>query len=301
MVSLFQNTIQTIKNISKERGKIMQKKPTVIMISNNKGGVGKTTTTIELSAALARREKKVLAIDMDPQGNLTSYVGLKIGDDYNLRDVLNNMHDYALAECELIGNKACKPTSENFDVVCGNKLLVKSMIEFSEIGDEFCLKDYIDSIEGYDYILLDCAPSKSQLYNMALLAADYCVIVTESDPGSLDGIMEIIKDIILLSRSGKPAPSILGALLTKDKMAKAQRKAYDKINDEYGATYGVYPFTTTIPDGIAATDAKEMKMSIYAYMEQGNREEKRKAKAIAKSYEQLTDEILERITIFEQN
>lgn len=282
----------------------MDKKPNVIMICNNKGGVGKTTTTIELSASLARKGKKVLTIDMDPQGNLTKYVGLELNQDVNLRDVLNNIKDYVdpLSNgCELIGKTACIPTNENFDVIRSNKLLEKASIEFSNPGDELSLKDYIDTIDGYDYIFLDCAPAKSQLYNMALLAADYCIIVAESDPGSLDGILEVVKDVILLKRNNTSAPEILGALLTKDKMARVQRDAYNTVSDVYGPKYGVYPFSTTIPDGIAATDAKVKKLSIHAFWEQGNREDKRKAKAQTVSYESLCDEMLERIDMFQHN
>lgn len=184
-----------------------------IMVSNQKGGVGKTTTTLELGAIYARKGKRVLIIDLDGQVNISMYVNAKY-DDKNIptirdvlleiKEIMNHLEAEAEKEDDMqddIITRSIQTTGEGFDIIAGHRNLSNALAEFSDTTDVFLLKELISCMEDYDYILIDSAPARSPLLNMGYVAADYCLILTEADKASQDGVKQVVTDIKLLKKN----------------------------------------------------------------------------------------------------
>ena len=283
-----------------------------IMVSNQKGGVGKTTTTLELGAIYARKGKRVLVIDLDGQVNLSMYVNARY-DDKNIptiRDVLLEIkdilkhsepetdHDADDEEEEDIITKSIQTTSEGFDIIAGHRNLSNALAEFSDITDVFLLKELISCLEDYDYILIDSAPARSPLLNMGYVAANYCLILTEADKASQDGVRQVVTDIKLLKKSNMSDIVILGILLNKNEDLKNQEEAYEDLC-AFGKTNDCMPFETIISKAAGATTAKNMYKSIHAYKDTRGID-KRGIQGILKDFENLADEIEKRIKKIER-
>lgn len=281
------------------------------MVSNQKGGVGKTTTTLELGAIYARKGKRVLVIDLDGQVNLSMYVNAKY-DDKNIptiRDVLleikeilkqseleitNDMED---GEDDII-TRSIQTTDEGFDIIAGHRNLSNALAEFSDTTDVFLLKELISCLDDYDYILIDSAPARSPLLNMGYVAADYCLILTEADKASQDGVKQVVTDIKLLKKSKMSNIVILGILLNKNEDLKNQEEAYEDLC-VFGKTNGCMPFETIISKAASATTAKNMYKSIHAYRDTKGIN-KRSVQGILADFENLAIEIEKRIKKLEK-
>lgn len=277
-----------------------------IMVSNQKGGVGKTTTTLELGAIYARKGKRVLVIDLDGQVNLSMYVNAKY-DDKNIptiRDVLLEIKeimknpeletddDMEDGEADII-TRSIQTTGEGFDIIAGHRNLSNALAEFSDTIDVFLLKELISCLEDYDYILIDSAPARSPLLNMGYVAADYCLILTEADKASQDGVKQVVTDIKLLKKSKMSDIVILGILLNKNEDLKNQEEAYQDLC-VFGKTNDCMPFETVISKAAGATTAKNMYKSIHAYRETKGID-KRSIQGILTDFENLAVEIEKRI------
>ena len=282
-----------------------------IMVSNQKGGVGKTTTTLELGAIYARKGKRVLVIDLDGQVNLSMYVNAKY-DDKNIptiRDVLLEIkeilkhsepekdEDTDDGEEDII-TKSIQTTREGFDIIAGHRNLSNALAEFSDITDVFLLKELISCLEDYDYILIDSAPARSPLLNMGYVAANYCLILTEADKASQDGVRQVVTDIKLLKKSNMSDIVILGILLNKNEDLKNQEEAYEDLC-AFGKTNDCMPFETIISKAAGATTAKNMYKSIHAYKDTRGID-KRGIQGILKDFDNLADEIEKRIKKIER-
>lgn len=282
-----------------------------IMVSNQKGGVGKTTTTLELGAIYARKGKRVLVIDLDGQVNLSMYANAKY-DDKNIptiRDVLLEIkeilkhseperdEDTDDGEEDII-TKSIQTTSEGFDIIAGHRNLSNALAEFSDITDVFLLKELISCLEDYDYILIDSAPARSPLLNMGYVAANYCLILTEADKASQDGVRQVVTDIKLLKKSNMSDIVVLGILLNKNEDLKNQEEAYEDLC-AFGKTNDCMPFETIISKAAGATTAKNMYKSIHAYKDTRGID-KRGIQGILKDFENLADEIEKRIKRIER-
>lgn len=265
-----------------------------IMICNQKGGVGKTTTTLEMAGLLTKKGYNVLTIDTDSQMNLTMYSGVDTDGVKTIRDMLKSA---AEDEIENPDEFICH-TEEGYGIIIGDSRLADASVDFNKPDDLYLMQDVIGSLDNYDYILIDCAPGRNQIMYMSYIASDYCIIISESDNGSLKGIKEIHKDISLLKKRKLSHINILGLLLTKDESTKEQLAAYQKMAN-IGAEINAMPFETTIWKSIAATESKNKCMTISKYYEQGNKEEKKKSKAIKEAYEDFIEEVEERIKVFE--
>lgn len=180
-----------------------------ISVANQKGGVGKTTTSIELAAALTKAGKKILLIDFDQQSNLTKYVGLT-GEKPTIDEVLSGTGTIEDAI----------RSAGDYDVITSTESLSSADRRYIGAQDIFLLSDIRDIIGeqyDYDYMIIDNSPARNVLLNMAYIASDYIIIPTECDQGSIDGIMAIDEDIRKF-RDGKRSFSkarIMGFILTK--------------------------------------------------------------------------------------
>ena len=148
--------------------------------------------------------------------------------------------------------------------------------------------------DDYDYIFLDCAPARGPLLFMAYIACDYCIVVSDAEISSIDGIKNIIIDLQTLEKNTiKAKAKILGLLLTQNKDYNVHLEQYQRLIEF--TKYGAVPFDTTIYEGVIVKEAHNKYMSISAYVDAGNRAIKQKAKSVLDSYKDLQREIEERI------
>lgn len=279
-----------------------------IMVSNNKGGVGKSSVTMELCSLFARNGKKVLAIDMDGQRNLSMYsrVQLKKSEDgqniADIRMVLSSIKKLSEgnedSEDDDILERAIQHSPEGYDIIVAAKELSDAQVDFGKPEDIYLLQDLFSVLDEYDYIFIDCAPARSPLLYMAYRACDYCLIITESDAGSIEGVRQIATDIRLLHQRNLANIKIIGTLLNKNEDTSEQNNAYIKLCN-IGQEINAMPFETTIYKGIAVTEAHNKSLSIYSYMQQGDRSIKKKTKQLIDSFTELGKELEERISIVE--
>ncbi len=205
----------------------------VIAIATQKGGVGKTTSAIELAAALAYEDKKVLLVDFDQQGNTTTYVGVN-GDesDYSIYD---DLHNADVVKDSIIHLKL-------FDFIKSSPELSKADIEFNNSEDVFLLDDALDGLkDSYDYIITDNGPQRNKLMQMVYVASDYIIAPCDPTEGGSDGLINVYNDVEKMKNAKMPLSSaqVIGAILTRfEKRTKIDRFALDtlksvmeKIND----------------------------------------------------------------------
>lgn len=199
----------------------------IIAITNQKGGVGKTTTAINLSAALAILDKKVLLIDADPQSNATAGLGIKQEDiKYTLYDVMSG-----LANAE----DAILPTEvPNLDILPSTIDLVGAEVELVNESDrEYVMRNSIGTVKkDYDYIFIDCLPSLGILTVNALVAADSVIIPVQSEYYSLEGLGKLKDTIAAVKKSYNPELEIEGILITMyDKRLRLAQMVVDSVRD----------------------------------------------------------------------
>lgn len=247
----------------------------IIAIANQKGGVGKTTTAINLSACLAEKGKKVLSIDMDPQGNMTS--GLGVSKD----EVEKTVYDLIIGEAE-IEDIICREVSENLDILTTNIDLSAAEIELIGIDDkEYIIKKEVEKIrDNYDFIIIDCPPSLSMLTINAMTTADSVLVPIQCEYYALEGLSQLIHTIELVQERLNPVLSIEGVVFTMyDARTNLSLQVVENVKDNLNQNI----YKTIIPRNIRLAEAPSYGMPINQYDSKS---------AGAESYRLLADEVI---------
>lgn len=250
----------------------------IISFTNQKGGVGKTTTCVNLSAYLAEMGKKVLILDVDPQGNATSGIGIqKHKDTKTIYDVLCDQSDIS----DVIQISKIK----NLNIIPATVDLAGAEVELVRMsGRERLLKKHLDKVRGsYDFICIDCPPSLGLLTLNALTSADAIVIPIQCEFFALEGVSQLINTVRLIRKQNlNPTLDIDGVLLT---MYDKRSTLTEQVSNEILKFFGKKVFKTKIPRNIRLAEAPSHGMPITMY-------DRKCTGAIA--YQQLTKEFLDR-------
>lgn len=249
----------------------------IIAIANQKGGVGKTTTSINLSASLAAKGKKVLVIDTDPQGNTTSGLGI---DKNNLE---NTLYELILGDCS-VRDCLISDVIENVDVIPSNINLAASEIELIGVDKkEFILKNEVDYIKDkYDFIMIDCPPSLNLLTINAMTTADSVLVPIQCEYYALEGLSQLIHTVNLVKERLNPGLDLEGVLFT---MYDSRTNLSMQVVENVKANLKANVYETMIPRNIRLAEAPSYGIPINLYDAKS---------AGAEAYMNLADEIIGR-------
>ena len=256
----------------------------IVSIINQKGGVGKTTTVINLAAGLAQQEKKILVIDLDPQGNATTGLGLS-----NLENSSDTIYG-VLNGTKLISDVIKKTEFKNLDIVTSNVDLSGLEVETADDSMRaFILKRELtaylnDSRTNYDYVLIDCPPSLSLLTVMALVTSHSLLVPLQTEFFALEGLTQLMKTIERIKVSLNPELKIRGILLT---MFDKRNKLSNQVDEEARKYFKEKVYKTVIPRNVRLSEAPSHGVPCIVYD---------RACLGSKSYIELAKEFVEQET-----
>lgn len=235
----------------------------IISLVNQKGGVGKTTTSINLSASLAMYDKKVLLLDLDPQGNATTGVG------FNKGDIEKSVYDVFNGTCE-VNDVVLRTKFRNLSLLPSSLQLAGIDIELLEKGREdptfqkaFQLRDKLNAVkEYYDYVIIDCPPTLGLITTNALTASDSVIIPVQCEFFALEGITQLLNAIMLTQKKLNPNLKLEGVLLT---MFDSKTNLGIEVIEEIRSYFKEKVYTTIIPRLIRLAEAPSHGKPIIAY------------------------------------
>ena len=254
----------------------------VIAVTNQKGGVGKTTTAVNLGAALAKQSKNILLIDADPQGSLTVSLGVRNPDslDVSLATVMQDV----IEDRPFLKGDGIIRHAEGMDLMPSNiELSGLETALFNVMSRESILKSYVNKVKGdYDYVLIDCMPSLGMMTINALTAADSVIIPTQPNFLSAKGMDLLFRSIARVRRAINPDLKIDGVLMT---MVDGRTNNARDVTASLRATVGqkIRIFDTEIPHSVRAAECSQLGRSIFAHDPNGK---------VAEAYAKLAKEVI---------
>ena len=251
-----------------------------IVVANQKGGVGKTTTAINLAASLAELGKKVLVVDMDPQGNTTSGLGI------DKEQAENTVYELMLEECS-VEDAIMESEYENLSVLPSNINLAAAEIELVELSERTLrLRQALAPIrDQYDYILIDCPPSMGLVTLNAFSACDSVIVPIQCEYYALEGLSQLMATIKQVKRLYNPVIELEGILLT---MYDSRLKLTEQVEEEVRSHFPDKVYKTVIPRNVRLSEAPSFGMPAI-YFDQNSRG--------AKAYLELTKEFLKKYRV----
>ena len=249
----------------------------ILTLANQKGGVGKTTTAVNLAAFLGKKKKKVLVIDLDPQGNATSGLGIDKSElDSTIYDVLVNE--------EPMADSIWESSAANVSICPTNINLAGAEIELVNVmSREQVLKSALAPVkDDYDYIIIDCPPSLSILTINALTASDGIIIPIQGEYYALEGLTQLVDTINIVKKKLNKNLSILGVVLTMfDRRTQLTRQVEEEVSNYFGDKV----FNTYIPRNVRLAEAPSHGVAILDYDKNSKG---------SKAYESLAAEVIKR-------
>ena len=249
----------------------------IIAVANQKGGVGKTTTSINLSACLAEAGQKVLVVDVDPQGNTTSGLGV------DKNNVENTIYEMMLGECT-VEESILKDVLENLDVMPSNVNLAGAEIDLIGVDErEYILQKAMEKVrDNYDFIIVDCPPSLSMLTVNAMTASDTVLVPIQCEYYALEGLSQLIHTINLVKQRLNPDLEMEGVVFTMyDARTNLSLQVVENVKENLKQTI----YKTIIPRNIRLAEAPSHGIPINLYDPKS---------AGAESYRLLADEVIHR-------
>ena len=231
--------------------------PRVLAIANQKGGVGKTTTAVNLGAALAEAGFRLLVVDLDPQGNATTGLGL------NPRDVTSSVYDVILSNVAL--EDCVEPTSlKNLFVAPATIELAGAEIELvAQMSRELRLRRAVDAVrDHYDLVLIDCPPSLGLLTVNGLAAADDVIVPIQCEYYALEGLGQLLRNVALVHANLNPSLEVRGIVLT---MYDARTKLADQVEAEVREYFGPRVYKTVVPRTVRLSEAPSFGQPIIVF------------------------------------
>lgn len=229
---------------------------TVISVTNQKGGVGKTTSATNIAYYLAKRDKRTLLIDFDPQGNATSGLGIN-------KEGLDGTMTEVMLESKLLKEVIVETEFKNLFIAPSTPHLANAEVELSSANRKFTrLKNAIANTEGYDYVIIDSPPSLSLLTVNGLIAAKYVLLPVQAEFYALEGLGQLLETMKLVRKNMNPTLDLIGVLATMvDSRTTLSGQVYEEIKKHFPGKV----FKTTIPRNIRLAEAPSHGLPIGEY------------------------------------